>query len=77
MADTESRVSFEIVEQGAVLNDQNSWNLEINRVSWMGKAAKWDIRSWNENHTQCSKGITLTDAELAALKIFVGKLEVQ
>ncbi|MGN1413537.1 MAG: hypothetical protein ACI4WY_04750 [Anaerovoracaceae bacterium] len=28
---------------------------------------KYDIRKWNEDHTRCSKGITLTENEAGVL----------
>lgn len=36
-------------------------------MSWNGNEPKYDIRSWNEDHTKMGKGITLTDEELRIL----------
>jgi len=66
--------TFEIVERGAVLEAQSKgWNLELNKVSWSGREPKWDVRPWNEDHTQCGKGITLTEKALANLVTFITK----
>lgn len=66
-----AEVNFKIVEKGAVLGTQGTYTLEVNKVSWYNKEAKWDIRPWNEDHTQCGKGITLTDEQLDALGNFI------
>lgn len=63
-----AEVSFEIVEEIGVLSEGNKgWSKQLNRISWNGNPAKYDIRDWNEDHTKCGKGITLTDDELEAL----------
>lgn len=36
---------------------------ELNVISWNGRDPKVDIREWNDDHTQMSKGITLTRNE--------------
>ena len=36
---------------------------EINRVSFNGAPAKFDIRSWSPDHTKMGKGITLSNEE--------------
>ena len=61
-------INYEIVELIAKIGKIGNWNLELNRVSWNGKPAKIDIRSWTEDHVKCSKGITLTEEEARALK---------
>ena len=61
-----SKVSFEIVEHIAVLHE-GKWTKELNLVSWNGKEPKYDIRDWNEDHSQCGKGITLTNWEIDEL----------
>lgn len=60
--------TFEIVQKGAVLEQQSKgWNVELNKVSWSGRDPKWDIRPWNEDHSQCGKGITLSETALQNL----------
>lgn len=41
----------------------DTWQKEINIVSWNGGLPKIDIRDWTEDHERMSKGITLTEAE--------------
>lgn len=63
-----AEVSFEIVEEMGVLSEgTKGWSKQLNRVSWNGNPAKYDIRDWNEDHTKCGKGVTLTYEELEAL----------
>lgn len=61
--------SFEITERfGSLAEAKSGWNTELNKVSWGGRPAKYDIRSWSPDHEKMGKGITLTEEELAALK---------
>lgn len=39
---------------------------ELNLISWHGKEPVLDIRNWNEEHTHCGHGITLTFDEMDA-----------
>ena len=64
-----AEVTFKIAEQiGVITVEKNGWRRELNRVSWNGAEPKWDIRSWDKDHQKMSKGITLTDAEMAVFK---------
>jgi Uncharacterized protein conserved in bacteria len=61
--------SFEIIEKLGVFSESKSgWTMELNTVSWGGRPAKYDIRSWSPDHQKMGKGVTLTKEELAALK---------
>ena len=60
-------ITFKIEEEIAVLSVRGSWSLELNRVSWNGAPAKYDIRSWNEDHTRMGKGVSLTKDEMDKL----------
>ncbi len=60
-------VSKEILETIAVLSRKGKWTTELNIVSWGGREPKYDIRSWNEDHTKCSKGISLVPGKVQAL----------
>lgn len=61
-------VNFEIVELIAKIGEVGKWNLELNRVSWNGKPAKYDLRAWSKDHDKCGKGVTMTEEEARALK---------
>ncbi|TWT14712.1 YdbC family protein [Streptococcus sp. sy010] len=59
---------FEIVEELLVLStNDKGWSKELNRVSFNGAEPKYDIRSWNADHSKMGKGITLTNEEFNTL----------
>lgn len=60
-------IEYKIVDTIAILSHKNAWTLELNIIKWGDNAPKFDIRTWNEDHTKCGKGITLTDEEAQAL----------
>lgn len=70
-------MEHKIEEQIAKISTKtNGWSLELNKVSWNGNPAKLDIRNWNEDHSKCSKGITLTEEEAGSIhKAFTELLE--
>lgn len=60
--------TFEIEEKLLVLSENDKgWTKELNRVSFNGAPAKYDIRSWSPDHTKMGKGITLTYEEMQAV----------
>lgn len=60
--------SFQIVKNlGVVSEGKGGWNLELNLVSWGGRPAKYDLRSWSPDHQKMGKGSTFTKEELEAL----------
>lgn len=62
---------FNIDKHIAVLKEEfNGWRKELNMVSWNNREAKFDIRSWSEDHSKMSKGITLSNEE--AEKLILG-----
>lgn len=61
-------LKFEIKEHiGLVSEDNGNWTKEINLVSWNGREAKYDIRSWDPQHFMMSRGVTFTEEELIKL----------
>jgi hypothetical protein len=61
-------LKFEIEESLLVLSENDKgWTKELNRVSWNGAPAKYDIRQWSPDHTKMGKGITLTNDEFDVL----------
>jgi len=64
-----SEITYEITERIGVLStNEKGWSKELNKISWNGRPAKYDIRDWSEDHEKMGKGVTLTEAELEALK---------
>jgi hypothetical protein len=61
--------TFEIVEHYEDLTEPNekSWRKEFNLVKWGDNEPTYDVRSWNEDHSKCSKGCSMKYEELAIL----------
>ena len=60
--------TFDIEEKLLVLSEnENGWTKELNRVSFNGAPAKYDLRSWSPDHSKMGKGITLTNEEFDVL----------
>ena len=69
--------SFEIVQNvGTVAEGKGGWNLELNLVSWGGRPAKYDLRSWAPDHQKMGKGVTLSKEELVSLKKLLSDFEI-
>lgn len=61
--------SYEIVEHIGVLSENSrGWRKELNRISWNGGMAKYDIRDWAPDHEKMGKGITLAEEEVEILR---------
>ena len=57
---------FEIVKHFGVLSSSpRGWNKEFNIVSWNGSNP--NIREWNAEHQQMTRGVTMTRDELEQL----------
>lgn len=59
--------TYEIKEEIATLSTKGGWSLELNRISWNGRPATYDLRKWSDDHSRMGKGITLNDDEMAEL----------
>lgn len=69
--------SFNIVQSlGVVAEGKGGWNIELNLVSWGGRPAKYDIRSWSPDHQKMGKGSTFSKEEIIALKNLLQKTEI-
>ncbi|MGN0714932.1 MAG: YdbC family protein [Anaerovoracaceae bacterium] len=60
-------MEFKIIDQIAVISRRGTWSLELNVVKWGEHEPKYDLRTWNDDHSKCSKGITLTENEAGVL----------
>lgn len=68
--------SFNIERHIGVLSQgKGGWQVELNLVSWSGREAKYDIRSWSPDHQKMGKGITMTREELQTLGQIIGSLQ--
>lgn len=61
-------LKYEIINQiGIISTSAGGWKTELNRVSWNGNEPKYDLRSWDSDHSKMGKGITLSEEELIRL----------
>ena len=63
-----AQIQVEIHEEIGNLSESKGWKKQLTYTSWNNHAPKFDIRSWNEDHSSMTKGITLTKEELMKLK---------
>lgn len=64
MAD--KKLEFEITKHIAVIKE-GKWNLELNKVIWNDNPEKYDLRTWNKDHTIPGKGVTMTQEDATKL----------
>ena len=71
----DDEIDCDIIESYGKFSEGNkSWNKEVNLVSWNGRPAKIDIRSWQKDHQRCGKGIAVTRAEAEELVKLLSKI---
>lgn len=72
-----SEIKYEIIKNVGVLSRSASgWAKEVNLISWNDREAKYDIREWSADHEKMGKGVTLSLAELMALKELLNTIEL-
>ena len=76
-----SNFNYKITERIAVLSRSANGEktLELNRISYNGRAAKLDLRRWDHSNGEDAmrKGITLTDEEAAELKAALDGIKME
>lgn len=66
---------YEITERIAVLAESSKgWTKELNKVSWNGREAKYDLREWQHEEGKMGKGVTLSEEEIEKLKEALEKI---
>ncbi len=66
---------FKIEESFGVLSESKAgWTMELNKVSWSERPAKYDIRTWSPDHEKMGKGVTLNDEEIKKLRDILNRL---
>lgn len=55
----------------------NGWIKELNVVSWNDREPVYDIRTWNTDHTEYGKGVTITMSQMVILKELINKLDMR
>ncbi len=69
-------LKYEIIERIAILSEKGKWTKELNRVSWNGREAKYDLRDWNHDEEKLGKGTTLSDEEIQNLRQVLNAIEI-
>ncbi len=71
----DKEITFEIrLHYGTFGQSQSGWTKEVNLVSWNGRDAKIDIRSWNEDKSKSAKIATMTKGEAKRLAEILMKI---
>ena len=72
-----SEIKYEIIKKIGVLSKSASgWEKELNLISWNDRDPKYDIREWSPDGQTMGKGITLTKAELIALRDLLNSMDL-
>ena len=72
-----AKITLDIKENfGELSKAANGWTKELNLVSWNNREAKYDIRTWDEEHESMGKGITLDKEELIILKGILNNIKL-
>lgn len=68
---------YDIVERIIILAEgAKGWTKELNKVSWNGRAPKYDLREWNHEQGKMGKGVTLSDDEVKKLKEKLNAMDI-
>lgn len=67
------KITFKIEEEIGVVSCAGAWALELNKVSWNGKLATFDLRKWNDTHEKMGKGVTMSESDLIALRDLINE----
>jgi len=61
---------------GDLCKPNNGWVKELNFISWNDREPVYDIRTWNEEHTRYSKGVTITSKQMVRLKELLNEINI-
>lgn len=73
-----AKIEYEIMaEIGVISQNKAGWQKELNLIAWNGREPKFDLRDWAPNHEKMGKGITLTNEEVAQLRLILDEMNVK
>ncbi len=61
---------------GSISNPNNGWTKELNYISWDDREPVYDIRTWNQDHSEYGKGVTITQGEMLRLRELIKDTKV-
>ncbi len=68
---------YEIIEEVGVINTSPSgWIRQVNIVSWNDGKPKLDIRDWSPDKKKMGKGISMSNEEVALLKVILDEFDL-
>lgn len=71
-------INFEIYKVlGTLSEDRDGKKKQLTCISWGRYNPKFDLRSWDSEYTQMSKGITLSLEEALALKDLLNEVDLE
>ena len=70
--------TFEITETfGKLPENSSGWAKALNKVSWMGREPKYDLREWSPDCSKMNKGVSFTAEELIALRDILNGMDIK
>lgn len=61
-------MKYKITKPLIILQGTGKFHKELNMVSWNDRDPVYDLRGWNEDHTEMTKGVTMSEEEYQELK---------
>lgn len=72
------KIEYEIMAEIGVLSENPvGWHKELNLISWNQRAPKFDLRDWAPDHAKMGKGVTLSNDEIASLRLILNEMETK
>ncbi|KRM23968.1 YdbC family protein [Latilactobacillus graminis] len=72
------KIEYEIMaEIGVISENAAGWRKELNLISWNQRAPKFDLRDWAPDHAKMGKGVTLSNDEIASLRLILNEMETK
>jgi len=69
-------LTYTIVQTLLVFPAEGKFHKELNLVEWGKNKAKYDLRGWNDDRSEMTKGITLSKEELLLLQNELPKINL-
>lgn len=73
-------LSYEVIKHIGVISEKNNYSKEVNIISWNGRPPVCDIRGFrfgNDGLKHPLKGISMSNADLIALKALLSHVELE
>jgi len=67
------KITYSITENIGTLSTSGVWEFQLNLVSWNGRKPVFDLRKWHTKSDCMSKGVTMKEDELRALRDIINE----